>query len=84
MQRAKLGKQASLLLLQSLVGTRVTQLSLLEDVVPDDVGDVVAHRFNRLFDVAAVFFYLGSNELHDGITALLACLEEQAWCHFVN
>ena len=63
---------------------RVTELSLLENVVPDDVADEVTHSFNGLLDVAPVLLDLGPDEFHDGVASLLASFQEKPRRHLVD
>ena len=67
-----------------MLHSRMAQLGLLKDVVPDDVRDEVSHGLYRLLYISTVFFNLGTDELHDCISTLLACFEEETRCHLVD
>ena len=68
----------------SLVALRVTQLRLVEDVIPDDVRDVIANSLDRFFDISSVLFNLWPDKLHDCIASLLTSLQEKSRCHLIN
>ena len=68
----------------SLVALRVTQLRLIEDVIPDDVRDVIANGLDRFFDISSVLLNLWPDKLHDCVASLLTSLQKQSRRHFVN
>ena len=68
----------------SLVALCVTQLCLVEDVIPDDVRDVIANGLDRFFDISSVLLDLWPDKLHDCIASLLTSLQEQSGRHFID
>ena len=68
----------------SVLTLGVTELCLVQDVVPDNVAHEVTHCLDRFLDISPVFFNLRPNEFHDGIPSLLTCLQEESWCHFID
>ena len=68
----------------SLVALCVTQLCLIEDVIPDDVRDVIANGLDRFFDISSVLLDLWPDKLHDCIASLLTSLQEQSRCHLID
>ena len=62
----------------------MTQLSLIKNIIPDDIRYVITDRLDGFLDIAAIFFDLRSDEFHDGVAALLTGLHEEAGRHFVD
>ena len=69
---------------RSLVALRVTQLRLIEDVIPDDVRDVIANGLDRFFDISSVLLNLWPDKLHDCVAPLLTSLQKQSRRHLIN
>lgn len=68
----------------SLVTLGVAELSLIKNVIPDDVRDIVTNGFDRLLHITAIFFNLRTYEFHDCVTTLLTSLQEESGRHFVD
>lgn len=68
----------------SLQALGVTESSLLQNVIPDDVAHEVTHGLDGFFNIATVFLDLGPNELHDCVTPLLTCLQKETGRHLVH
>ena len=62
----------------------MTQLCLIENVIPDNIGNVVSDGFDRFFDVPPILLDLRPDKFHDCIASLLACLQKQTWRHFID
>ena len=62
----------------------MTQLSLFQDVIPDNIRDEVSNRLYCFFDVAPILFNFRPNKLHDGVSPFLTCLHEKSGSHFVD
>ena len=62
----------------------MTQLGLLQDVIPDNIRDEVSNRLYCFFDVAPVLFNFRPNKLHDGVSTFLTSLHEKSGSHFVD
>ena len=70
--------------ISSIVSFHVTQLCLVENIIPDDIRYIITDRLNGFLYIAAIFLDLRTNEFHDGVAALLTCLHEKTRRHFVN
>lgn len=68
----------------SLDALCVTQLGLVEYIIPNNVRNEVADAFDRFLDISTVLLDLRSDKLHDSVSALLACFKEQTRRHFVD
>lgn len=62
----------------------MAELGLVKNIVPDDIGNEVADCLNGFLYVSSILLNLRSNELHNCIASLLARLQKQSWCHFVD